>query len=100
MVAVFWLINTVISLAVWSILISVILSWLIAFNVINPYQPFVRSVGQFLNAITEPMLRPIRTFMGRMLPSTGGMDLSPLVAILALQFLQIFIATSIRPIFY
>ena len=55
-----------------------------AFNVVNPYNPFVRSVWQALNALTEPLLRPIRRWM----PDLGGIDISPVVLILACVFVQ------------
>lgn len=59
--------------------VAVIMSWLIGFNVINAYNPAVRSIWQAVNALTEPLLRPIR----RMLPDMGGLDLSPVVLLLA-----------------
>ena len=77
-------VSELIKLYVFIILASAILSWLLAFNVINYSNPFVRSLWQGLNAVTEPLLGPIR----RMLPSFGGLDLSPIVLILACQFVQ------------
>lgn len=68
----------------WVIIIGVIFSWLVAFNVINPSNDFVRAVWQGINALTEPLLRPIR----RMLPDMGGIDISPVVLILACLLLQ------------
>ena len=66
------------------VIAAVILSWLIGFNVINAHNPFVRSLWQAISAMTEPLLRPIR----RLLPSPGGLDLSPVVLLLACFFLQ------------
>jgi len=80
--ALYWLITTVIDLFVWIIILQVILSWLIAFNVVNTRNRFVYMVGDFLYRVTEPALRPIR----RVLPNLGGIDLSPLVLILLLYF--------------
>lgn len=77
-------ISIAIELYVWALIISVILSWLVAFNVVNTRNRFVWTVGDFLDRITEPALRPIR----RVLPSLGGIDLSPLVLILLLYFIQ------------
>lgn len=77
-------INYLIQLYVYVVLASVILSWLMAFNVINPYNPFVRSLHQAINAVTEPLLRPIRSI----LPDLGGIDLSPVVLLLACTFVQ------------
>jgi YggT family protein len=78
------LIDTVISLYTWMIIVSIILSWLIVFNVINTYNQFVAMVRDFLYRITEPALAPIRRFM----PDLGGIDLAPLVLILLLFFLR------------
>lgn len=76
---------TLLSLYVWVIVIAAVMSWLIAFNVINAHQPFVRQVMSFFWSITEPALRPIR----RWIPLLGGVDISPIVLILVLQFLAI-----------
>jgi YggT family protein len=80
----FWLLNTVINIYIWLLIAGAILSWLIAFNVVNTRNRFVYLVGDFLHRVTEPALRPIR----RVLPNLGGVDLSPLVLILLLLFLQ------------
>jgi len=77
-----WLIDTVLELYIWVIIGSVILSWLIAFNVINTRNAFVGQVGEFLHRATEPALRPIRNFM----PNLGGIDISPVVLIILLIF--------------
>lgn len=66
------------------IIASVIVSWLIAFNVINAYNPFVRSLWNALRAVTEPVLAPIRRF----LPDLGGIDVSPIVLLLFCFFLR------------
>jgi YggT family protein len=87
----------VISLALqwymYVIVIVAIMSWLIAFNVINVYNDFVRSIWNALNALTEPALRPIR----RVLPNMGGLDISPVILILIIILIQGVIATYIRP---
>ena len=80
----FWLIGTVIELIIWLLIIGAVLSWLVAFNVINTRNRFVAMFGDFVYRVTEPILRPIR----RVLPVMGGIDLSPLAAILLLLFLQ------------
>ena len=77
-------ISSLITLYIYVIIASAVMSWLIAFNVVNPYNQFVRSIWQALNAVTEPLLRPIR----RILPNFGGIDLSPVVLILLLGFIQ------------
>jgi YggT family protein len=77
-----WLIDTVLELYIWVIIASVVLSWLIAFNVINTRNSFVYQIGDFLNRATEPALRPLRGF----LPNLGGIDIAPVVLILLLVF--------------
>ena len=68
----------------WLIIISAVLSWLIAFNVINTRNQFVASVWEFLYRVTEPALRPIR----RLLPNLGGIDISPIILLLLIFFIQ------------
>lgn len=80
----FWLISTVIDLYIWVLIAAAVLSWLVAFNVVNTRNRFVYMLGDFLTRVTEPALRPIR----RMLPTLGGVDLSPLALILLLVFAQ------------
>jgi len=83
--AIVWLVNTILSLMTWAIILSAILSWLFAFDVINHRNRFVNQLAMFLDAVTGPILAPFR----RVIPPLGGIDLSPIVAILALQFLGI-----------
>jgi YggT family protein len=73
-----------IDLYIWALIISAVLSWLVAFNVINTRNRFVYTVMDVLYRVTEPALRPIRNF----LPNLGGLDLSPIVLILILYFIQ------------
>jgi YggT family protein len=79
-----WLISEVITIYTWLLIISVVMSWLVAFNIINTGNRLVYLVGDFLYRITAPLLDPIR----RLLPLTGGMDISPVVLILILMFLN------------
>ena len=95
MVAVFWLINTVLQLYIYVIFAMVIMSWLFAFNVINPRNQFVAAVDNFVQQVTEPLLRPIRRYM----PTLGAIDISPIVLLLGITFLQIFLRTSVAPMF-
>jgi YggT family protein len=67
------------NVAWWIIVVQVVLSWLIAFNVINTSNDIVRSVWIALDKLTEPLYRPIR----RILPDLGGLDLAPMVVLLA-----------------
>ncbi len=79
-----WLILTILDLYFWVILAAVISSWLVHFGIINYSNPTVRSILRGLAALTEPVLGPIR----RSLPQMGGLDISPIVALIGLQFLQ------------
>ena len=76
------------------IVASAILSWLVAFNVVNTRNNFVRSIWNFLDAVTEPALRPIR----RILPNLGGVDISPIILILLIIFIQNLIVDYLMPI--
>ena len=91
--AIIWLVNAILSIAWWVVIIHVIMSWLISFNVINLYQPLVRTIWDGLTRLTEPLYRPIRNF----LPHMGGLDLSPLVVLLAITFLQVLFNRDIAP---
>jgi YggT family protein len=79
-----WLLDQILWLYTVVIIASVVLSWLVAFNVINTRNSFVNQIGEFLHRATEPVLRPIRNF----LPSLGGIDVSPVVLILLLVFVR------------
>lgn len=95
MYAIFWLIDTALGIYGFFLIGSVILSWLVAFNVINTYQPFVQTVSRFLYNVTEPVCAKIRRFM----PDLGGIDLSPLILLLLIHFVRIFLRTSVAPTF-
>jgi YggT family protein len=84
MIALFQIIDLLLSVMTWIIIIQAILSWLVAFNVINTYNDFVRQLLYALARITEPLYRPIR----RILPDFGALDLSPLVVLLLLYIMQ------------
>ncbi|MGZ5925253.1 MAG: YggT family protein [Rhizomicrobium sp.] len=78
------LIMVLLNLYWWVVIIAVIVSWLIAFNVINTYNNFVRSLLRALAALTEPVFRRIR----KVVPPIGGLDLSPMVVLLVIWFIQ------------
>ncbi len=86
--AIFWLASELIHLLILAIIAGAVLSMLVAFGVANPRNQFVYVVGDFLNRVTEPVLRPIR----RIIPYMGNIDISPIVAILLLQALQMILA--------
>ena len=79
-----WLVSTLIQLYIWILIANAVLSWLVAFNVVNPHNNVVRTIGEALYRLTEPALRPIR----QVLPSLGGLDISPVVLIIILLFVQ------------
>ena len=78
------LISAIINIFIWLLIANAILSWLVAFNVVNTSNQFVSTVGNFLYRITEPPLRPIR----KVIPTMGGLDVSPVILILLLIFLR------------
>ena len=91
--ALFWLIDTLIDIYIWLLIAQAVLSWLLAFGVVNRYNRGVSVIGDFLYRVTEPALRPIRAF----LPNFGGIDISPVILILLLYFLSDLIIKDIAP---
>ena len=91
--ALFLVIDIALQLYVWLLIAAAILSWLVAFNVVNTRNQFVAMIGDFLYRITEPVLRPIRN----MLPAMGGIDISPIILILIIIFIRYCIALYILP---
>ena len=81
---IFGLIDIILGLYVWVLIISIIMSWLINFSVLNTSNRFVSVVSDMLFKLTEPALRPIRRFM----PNLGGLDLSPIILLLAIWFVR------------
>ena len=76
--------DSVVTLIIWAVILSAILSWLVGFNIINVRNRLVYIIVDSLQRITEPLLLPIR----RLLPNLGGLDLSPIVLILLLIFFR------------
>ena len=91
--AILEIILLILDLYVWLLIASAILSWLIAFNVVNTRNQFVAAVAEFLYRITEPLLAPIR----RIMPNLGGLDISPIIVILLIMFIQRVITYYIYP---
>jgi YggT family protein len=83
--ALLWLLDQVVWLGIVLLIASAIMSWLVAFNVVNTRNQVVYMIWDTLNRLTEPMLRPIR----RLMPNLGGIDISPIIAIIGLQFVQV-----------
>jgi YggT family protein len=84
MVPLLQFIDYVIHLYEFVVIANVILSWLVAFNVVNAYNPVVRSILQAVGALTDPILKHIRGVM----PNLGGLDLSPVILLLGCYFLR------------
>ena len=84
MTALFILIDQIISLYVYTLFAYVIISWLVALRILNPWQPFVRMATNFLGRIHEPLLGRVRRFM----PDLGGIDISPVILLLGAEFLR------------
>lgn len=93
MYALYNLINAVISIYIWVLIISVVLDWLVVFNIVNPRNQIVFTIRDLLTRLTAPLLRPIRN----LLPSMGGLDISPVLLILALYFIRDLAFEYLRP---
>lgn len=77
-------ISQLLSMYQFLVIASVIMSWLVGFGIVNPYNQIARGIWNFLQAITEPALAPIR----RMLPDFGGIDISPIILLLGIEAVQ------------
>ena len=84
-----------INIYVFVLIASAVMSWLIAFDVLNRRNPLVATIGEFLYRVTEPALRPIRRFI----PHLGGIDISPVVLILILYFFQLVLSSILRDMY-
>ena len=87
MIELFGFISLLLTLYIYILVAAAVMSWLVAFNVVNPRNQFVSMVGEFLYRITEPVLRPIRN----VLPNLGGIDISPIIVIIIIWFIQLVI---------
>ena len=91
--AVIFIIYQILNFYWWIVILSVIFSWLYAFNVINSSNNFVNMIGNFLYQMTEPVYSRIRRF----LPNLGGIDITPIIVLFAIMFLQYFLLHDIAP---
>ena len=91
--AILYVILLILDIYWWVIIASAVFSWLYAFNVVNTRNQFVGSIARVLYQLTEPVFRPIRRFI----PTFGGLDLSPIVVLLAISFIQFVITYYIWP---
>ena len=96
MQALFLVIDLALQIYIWLLIAAAVLSWLVAFNVVNVRNPVVAAIADFLFRITEPALRPIR----RRMPDLGGIDISPVILILLIIFIRYVIALYILPNVY
>ena len=94
MIALISTIDLALSLYWWVIIASAVFSWLYAFNVVNPRNEFVGTIGNMLYRLTEPALRPIRRFM----PDLGGIDISPVILLLIIYFVRQLLWTTVAPL--
>ncbi len=92
--SILFVILLILDIYIWLLIAAAVLSWLVAFNVVNSRNQFVAMVGDFLYRITEPVLRPIRS----VLPGLGGIDVSPVVLILLIILIKDIIVRYIYPI--
>lgn len=81
------ILSVAIELYIWAVILAAVMTWLVHFGVVNPRNQFVSMVGEFLWRLTEPAIRPFR----RIVPNLGGIDISPIILILVLMFLQMVI---------
>jgi len=88
LLALFTILDFLLQVMMWIIVVQAILSWLVAFNVINTHNRFVRSLLHALDRMTTPLYRPIR----KILPDFGGLDFSPIVILLLIYVLRILLA--------
>jgi YggT family protein len=91
--AVLDIILLILQIYIWLLIAAAVLSWLVAFNVVNTRNQVVAMLGEFLFRITEPLLRPIRSMM----PNLGGIDVSPVILILLILLLENVIVRYIYP---
>lgn len=91
MLSLFQILLLILDVVWFVIIVQIIMSWLISFNVLNFHQPVVGQIWQGLNRLLEPIYGPVR----RLLPDTGGLDLAPLIVLIAIYALRIIIANNI-----
>ena len=94
--SILYIILLVLDIYIWLLIAAAVLSWLIAFNVVNTRNQFVAMVADFLFRVTEPVLRPIRS----LLPNLGGIDVSPVVLILVIILIKDIIVRYVYPAVY
>jgi YggT family protein len=96
LIVILQIVQVLLTIIWWIIIVQAILSWLLAFNVINTYNDTVRTIWEALRRMTEPLYRPIR----RILPDFGALDLSPLVVLIGIVVLQKLVSAGINQLMY
>ena len=91
MYAVIVLIDQIINIYIWTLLIYIGVGWLVAFRIVNPWQPVVRMINDLLSRVHEPLLRQVRRF----LPDLGPVDISPIILFLVAQFIRNLLVSSL-----
>jgi YggT family protein len=89
---VFFIAGALLSLLWWAIIISAVLSWLVAFDIINLRNNAVRQIAEFLDRVTDPILRPFR----RIIPPLGGVDISPIIVLLIITGVRVYLLPGLR----
>lgn len=82
-----FILDAILGLLIWAIIINAVISWLVAFDVINLRNRIVYSIAHFLDAVTRPVLRPFQRFI----PPLGGVDVTPILAMLVIQGVRIYL---------
>jgi YggT family protein len=91
-----WLIDTVLGLYTLVIIAAVVASWLVAFGVLNISNQLVRQIIQVLDALTDPLFRQVR----KVIPPIGGLDLSPIIVLIAVELLRVFLDNLLAYLIY
>ncbi len=89
---VFWIANGILTLLTWAIILNALLSWLVAFDVVNLRNRFVYNVAHFLEAVTRPVMRPFQ----KIIPPLGGVDISPIIVILVISGTQNYLLPALQ----
>lgn len=92
LIPLFNLITTLLVIYFWIVIMSVVMNWLLVFGVVNTGNQLVSTLSEFLYRMTEPVLRPVR----KVLPNLGGLDISPLILLLGIHFVQQFLELLFR----
>ena len=96
MIAIFYLILQILKLYSYVVIVNVIVSWLIAFNILNTQNRFVYSILEFSYRLTDPILNKIRRF----LPNLGSLDISPIILLLLIWFIEMCMKLYIAPMIF